>query len=53
MVAEKAALQRLMFVDDMGANTSFAPLYSYTPKFRGRTLRSIATKITMKRAVSL
>ncbi len=32
MVAEKVDLERLVFVDEMGANTSLSPLYAYSPK---------------------
>lgn len=32
MVAEKVDPKRLVFVDEMGANTSLAPLYAYSPK---------------------
>jgi hypothetical protein len=32
MVAEKVDPKRLVFVDEMGANTSLAHLYAYSPK---------------------
>ena len=32
MVAEKVDPKRLVFVDEMGANTSLAPLYAYSPR---------------------
>ena len=32
MVAGKVGPKRLVFVDEMGANTSLAPLYAYSPK---------------------
>ncbi len=32
MVAEQIAAERLVFVDEMGSNTSLAPLYAYSPK---------------------
>ena len=32
MVAEKVDQKRLVFVDEMGANTSLSPLYAYSPK---------------------
>jgi transposase len=32
MVAEKVDPERLVFVDEMGTNTSLAPLYAYSPK---------------------
>ncbi len=34
MVAEKLDPKRLVFVDEMGTNTSLAPLYAYSPKGR-------------------
>jgi transposase len=34
MVAEKLDPTRLVFVDEMGTNTSLAPLYAYSPKGR-------------------
>jgi transposase len=32
MVTEKVEPKRLVFVDEMGTNTSLAPLYAYSPK---------------------
>src|SRR3712207_7659607 len=32
MVAQKVDPERLVFVDEMGTNTSLAPLYAYSPK---------------------
>ena len=32
MVAQKVDPTRLVFVDEMGTNTSLAPLYAYSPK---------------------
>ena len=32
MVAEEVSPKRLVFVDEMGANTSLVPLYAYSPK---------------------
>jgi transposase len=34
MVAQKVDPERLVFVDEMGTNTSLAPLYAYSPKGR-------------------
>ncbi len=34
MVAQKVDPRRLVFVDEMGTNTSLAPLYAYSPKGR-------------------
>jgi hypothetical protein len=34
MVAEKLDPRRLVFVDEMGTNTSLAPLYAYSLKRR-------------------
>lgn len=32
MVAEQIATERLVFVDEMGSNTSLSPIYAYAPK---------------------
>ncbi len=32
MIAEKLYAGRLVFVDEMGSNTSLAPLYAWAPK---------------------
>ena len=32
MVAQEVDAKRLVFVDEMGAHTSLAPLYGYSPK---------------------
>lgn len=32
MVAEKVEAKRLIFVDEMGTNTSFSPVYAWAPK---------------------
>lgn len=32
MVAEKVDPERLVFVDEMGANTSLSPIYAYSPR---------------------
>jgi transposase len=32
MLVEKIAAERLVFVDEMGANTSLSPIYAYSPK---------------------
>jgi hypothetical protein len=44
MVAETVDPRRLVFIDEMGTNTSLAPLYAYSLKGRrGLTLRCRAT----------
>jgi hypothetical protein len=32
MVAERVATERLVFVDEMGTNTSLSPIYAWAPK---------------------
>ena len=32
MVAQEVDAKRLVFVDEMGAHTSLAPLYGYSPR---------------------
>jgi hypothetical protein len=32
MVAEQVEIERLLFVDEMGMNTSLSPVYAWAPK---------------------
>jgi hypothetical protein len=43
MVARRVDPKRLVFVDEMGVNTSLSSLYAWPSKVRGRTARCRAT----------
>ena len=41
MVAQKVDPTRLVFVDEMGTNTSLSPVYAYSPKGRFRAYAEV------------
>jgi transposase len=56
MVAKKVEPQRLVFVDEMGTNTSLAPLYAYSPKGHrayARVPRNRGKNTTLLSSISL
>jgi hypothetical protein len=50
MVALQIDAERLVFVDEMGSNTSLSPIYAYSlPKVRGPMDRYLATEDPTRR----